>query len=87
MVDQHDPNTPTFRSFSLHWHNTVMDDDMAVATLEERQKQIEKELKKRKLAASRTRKEEEERRLIAAGEGELANSNIQPTRCLHVLTF
>ena len=44
------------------------DNDTAVATLEEQQKRIEKELKKRKIAASRTRKEEE-RRLIAAGEG------------------
>jgi hypothetical protein len=71
----------------LHWHNAVMDDDVAVATLEEQQMRIEKELKRRKIAASRTRKEEEERQLITAGEGELANSNIQPTRCLHVLTF
>lgn len=69
----------TFRSF-FPVHNPEMDDDdTAVATLEERQKRIEKELKKRKLAASRTRKEEEERWLIAAGEGNLANLNIQLT--------
>jgi len=87
VADQHDPNTPHFALSPMH--NPEMDDDshMAVTTLEERQKRIEMELKKRKLAASRTRKEEEERRLITAGEGELANSNIQPTRCLHVLTF
>jgi len=64
-----------------------MDNDTAVATLEEQQKRIEKELKKRKIAASRTRKEQEDQWLIAAGEGELANANIQPTRCLLVLTF
>jgi hypothetical protein len=86
VADQHDPNTPHFALSPVH-NPEMDDDDIAVATLEERQKRIELELKKRKLAASRTRKEEEERRLIAAGEGELANSNIQPTRCLHDLTF
>ena len=82
-----DGGHPHFALSLLHWHNAAMDDDMGVTTLEEQQKRIEKELKKRKLAASCTRKEEEEQRLIAAGEGELANSNIQLTRCLHVLTF
>lgn len=51
-----------------------MDDDEAVASLEERQRDIKMELKKRKQAANRTRKAEEERQLIAAGEGKLANS-------------
>jgi len=86
VADQRNPNTPHFALSPIH-NREMDDDDTAVATLEERQKRIEMELKKRKLAASRTRKEEEERRLIAAGEGELVNSNIQPTRCLHVLTF
>ena len=87
VADQHEPNTPHLALSPMH--NPDMDDDthMAVTTLEERQKRIEMEVKKRKLAASRTRKEEEERQLITAGEGELANSNIQLTRCLHVLTF
>ena len=68
VADQHNPNTPHF-ALSLV-HNPEMDDnDTAVATLEEQQKRIEKQLKMRKLAASRARKEEEERRLIAAGEG------------------
>ena len=86
VADQHDPNTPHFTLSSMH--NPEMDnDDTAVATLKEWQKRIEMELKKQKLATSHTRKEEEERQLVAAGEGELANLNIQPTRCLHVLTF
>lgn len=87
VADQHNPNTPTtFCSFSPA-PAQIMDDDMAVATVEEQQKQIENELKKQKLAASCTRKEEVEGWLITAGEGELANSNVQLTICLHVLTF
>jgi len=83
VADQHNPNIPHFALSPVE-----MDDhDTAVATLEERQKRIEKELKKRKLAASRTRKEAEEKQLIAAGAGKLANSNIQLTKYLRVLTF
>ena len=86
VADQHNPNTPHFALSPIE-----MDDDTAVATLEERQKWIEKELKKRKLAASRTRKEVEEQQLIAAGAGKLAKSNIQLTiqltKYLRVLTF
>ena len=63
------------------------DDYMAVAALEEMQKRIEKELKKWKLAASCARKEEEEWQLIVAGEGMLANSNLQLTKYLYLLTF
>ena len=86
MADQHNPNTPHF-TLSPVQKPEMDDDDTAVASLEEQQKRIEKELKKRKLAASRTRKEEEERQLIAAGEGNLVNLNIQLTDYLHVLTF
>jgi hypothetical protein len=86
VADQHDPNTPQFALSPMH-NPEMDDDDTAVATLKKWQKQIKMELKKRKLAASRTRKEEEERWLISAEEGELANLNIQLTRCLHVLTF
>jgi septal ring factor EnvC (AmiA/AmiB activator) len=59
-----------------------MDDEDAVASLEERQKRIERELKKRRQAATRARKEEEERQLIAAGEGKRGGLNTQTTHYL-----
>ena len=51
VADQHNPNTLHFTLSPVH--NPEMDDnDTAVATLEEQQKWIEKELRRHKLAAS-----------------------------------